>query len=80
MNDFFGKEIKVGDVIELRADALDEGSCFEKGVVKRNDERELSLYRTRVFERQCGALGRDYYYTPLKTLDMSNDIVKVESE
>ena len=80
MNDFFGKEIKVGDTVELRADGHDEGSCFEKGVVKRNDECELSLYRTRVFERQCGTLERDYYYTPLKTLKMSNDIVKVESE
>ena len=77
--DFYGKEIKAGDTIELRVDAFDKSSCFEKGVVKRDSDGKLSLWRTRVVERQRGALEREYYYTPLSVLEMSNDIVKVES-
>lgn len=80
MKDFYGKEIKAGDTVELRVHAFDKGSCFEKGVVKRDPDGKLALWRTRVWERQCGTLEREYFYTPLSVLEMSNDIVKVESE
>lgn len=80
MKDFYGKEIKIGDTVELRVHALDKGSCFEKGVVKCDPDGELVLWRARVVERQQGALEREYYYTSLSVLEMSNDIVKVESE
>lgn len=77
MKDFFGKEIKVGDIVELRADGADEGSRFEKGVVKYGSGGTLLLWRTRVNESRYGTITREYYYTPLDTLNMSNDIVKV---
>ena len=80
MNDFFGKEIKVGDVIELRENAFDEGSCFEKGIVKLDNAGVLALSRCMSDERPGGNTIRTYYATPLAILEMSNDIVKVESE
>ena len=75
MNDFFGKEIKVGDTIELRADGFDESSAFRKGVVFLSEYQELSMKT-----EHSAVVGVEYWSLPLSYLEMSNDIVKVESE
>jgi len=77
MKDFFGKEIKVGDTVELRADGNDEGSCFEKGIVKLDNMGALVISRCLAEGRPGGNTVRTHYATPLVILNMSNDIVKV---
>jgi len=77
MNDFFGKEIKAGDTVELRADGHDGGSAFRRGIVLLDANRKLAI------KTKCGVtLGghTEYWTMPLGYLEMSNDIVKVESE
>lgn len=74
MKDFFGKEIKVGDTVELRADGHDEGSAFRRGIVLLDANRKLAI------KTKCGVTldGHTEYWTmPLDYLEMSNDIVKV---
>lgn len=73
MNDFFGKEIKVGDVVELRADGNEEGSMFFKGMVIVDTNQDLALEVNRLAKS-------DDWSVPLHYLNMSNDIVKVESK
>lgn len=75
MKDFYGKEIKVGDVVELRADGNDEGSTFRRGKVLLDTKRRLVIETM-----QKTPNGVEYWKIPLSYLEMSNDIVKVESE
>ena len=77
MKDFYGEEIKVGDTVELRADGNEEGSAFRRGIVLLDVNQELAI------EIKCGViLDRyvEYWAVPLSYLEMSNDIVKVESK
>lgn len=75
MNDFYGKEIKVGDTVELRTDGNDKGSAFRRGVVTTGQNEELTIeYKRQALE------GHIYRSEDLSYLSMSNDIVKVESE
>lgn len=74
MKDFFDKEIKVGDTVELRVDGHDEGSAFRRGIVLLDTNRKLAI------KTKCGVTldGHTEYWTmPLNYLEMSNDIVKV---
>ena len=75
MKDFYDKEIKVGDTVELRADGNDGGSAFRRGIVLLDVNQELAI------EIKCGVTLDGYaecWTMPLSYLEMSNDIVKVE--
>lgn len=72
MKDFFGKEIKVGDTVELRADGHEEGSAFRRGTVLLDINQRLTIETA-----QQTPNGVEYQMIPLTYLEMSNDIVKV---